>query len=65
MEDKQPKSSYVLEDIDIKTIKVLKKSNLLRPLIKNSVINNLTQDINLTNLEVSEECSKFYESKDI
>jgi parvulin-like peptidyl-prolyl isomerase len=65
MEDKEKPSVHILKNVDKKTIKLLTKSNLVRPLIKSFIINNLIEDINLTNSEVNEECSKFYESKGI
>ena len=65
MEDTQINSFLILENINKQTIKLLKKLNLLRPLVKSFIINSLVENINLTNSEVNEECSKFYERKGI
>jgi len=65
MENKQLKSKYILQDVDKKTIELLKKSNLLRPLIKNFLINNLIQDINLSKAEIDNEYSNFYDKNSL
>ena len=49
MDNQQLKSEHILKDVDKKVIDLLKKSNLLRPLIKNFLINDLIKDISLTN----------------
>ena len=65
MDNKQLKSEYFLKDVDKEVISLLKKSNLLRPLIKSFLINNLIKDISLSKKEVNDEISNFYDKNSI
>jgi len=65
MDDLELKPICTLKEIDKKTLKLLKKSNLLRPLIKNSIIDNLTKDIKFTKAEINDEIGKFYDNNSI
>ena len=65
MDNQQLKSEHILKDVDKKVIDLLKKSNLLRPLIKNFLINDLIKDISLTNTEVNDEISNFYDKNSL
>ena len=65
MDNEQLKSEQILKEVDKEVINLLKKSNLLRPLIKHFLINNLISDINLTKKEVNDEISNFYDENSI
>ena len=65
MDNEQLKSEQILKEVDKEVINLLKKSNLLRPLIKHFLINNLISDINLTKKEVNDEISNFYDKNSI
>ena len=65
MDNAQLKSKNILKDVDKEVINLLKKSNLLRPLIKSFVINNLIKDISLSKKEVNDEISNFYDKNSI
>ena len=65
MDNKNLKSEHILKDVDKKVIDLLKKSNLLRPLIKSFLINNLIKDISLSKKEVNDEISNFYDKNSI
>ena len=65
MDNQQLKSAHILEDLDKEVINLLKKSNLLRPLIKSFLINNLIKDISLSKKEVNDEISNFYDKNSI
>ena len=65
MDNEQLKSEQILMEVDKEVINLLKKSNLLRPLIKSFLINNLISDINLTKKEVNDEISNFYDKNSI
>ena len=65
MDNAQLKSKDILKDVDKEVINLLKKSNLLRPLIKSFLINNLIKDISLSKKEVNDEISNFYDKNSI
>ena len=65
MDNEQLKSEHILKDVDKEVIDLLKKSNLLRPLIKNFLINDLIKDISLTKTEINNEISNFYDKNSI
>jgi len=65
MDNAQLKSKNILKDVDKEVINLLKKSNLLRPLIKSFLINNLIKDISLSKKEVNDEISNFYDKNSI
>ena len=65
MDNQQLKSEHILKDVDKEVIDLLKKSNLLRPLIKNFLINDLIKDISLSKKEVNDEISNFYDKNSI
>ena len=65
MDNQQLKSEHILKGVDKEFINLLKKSNLLRTLIKNSLINKLIKDISLTRTEVNDEISNFYDKNSI
>ena len=61
MNSEKLKSEHILKDVNKEVINLLKKSNLLRTLIKNFLINKLIKDITLTRTEVNDEISNFYD----
>ena len=65
MDNAQLKSKDILKDVDKEVINLLKKSNLIRPLIKSFLINNLIKDISLSKKEVNDEISNFYDKNSI
>ena len=65
MDNAQLKSKNILKDVDKEVINLLKKSNLLRPLIKSFLINNLIKDISLSKKEVNDEISSLYDKNSI
>ena len=65
MDDIHLKLIKTFKEIDKKTLKLLKESNLLRPLIQKIIIKNLTKDIKFTKSEINDEIGKFYDNNSI